>query len=103
MQPRKTTCSTDTQCIYPVSKSDYYLVYSALIEPNPLGFLAEDLHEDLVSPPHSDVGITEPPLLQVLLETGVLDNVALLEGGEWMCAQLAQGDAWREGDEKGIR
>ena len=78
-------------------------MYSALIEPNPLGFLAEHLHQDLVSPPYSNVGVTEPPLLQVLLETGVLDDVALLERGERMCGrctQLAQGDAWRGGGRK---
>ena len=67
-----------------MSACKQYLMYSALIEPNPFSLFTEHLHQDLVPPPQPDVGVTESALLQVLLEGGVLDDVSLLRVGEGM-------------------
>ena len=80
------------------------LVDSALVEPDSLCLLAEDLHQNLVGPPQTDVGLTEPSFLQVLLELSALDHMPLLQDWEWVDGggvQLAQRDAWRGKGERG--
>lgn len=79
------------ETVYVLMSHVWELMNSALIEPDSLSLFTEHLYQHLISSPPPCVGFTKSSLLQVLLQTGVLDNVSLLERGEWVdciCTQL---------------